>query len=376
MGSNDTLAALFGDDSFSRGDPDLNAFKAIVAKNNLLDIASRSILGSKFDTSTWNPGTSFGVTAAQAFLGGMLKNLGAEQEGEQLAKAASVFPSLYKDPINTPTPEGIDPEAFGGLRLAALKSNEDKTSNINSALFKELFGAKLSGVKSELEEAGKLKAQGAAGGLLNPANKAANDIEEKARDALKSVPLVNNFQDVKTSFDTMKNTYALNNKPATLAFVSSFARVLDPGSVVREGEIKNAENTQSFLQSLGYSIQSLVDGSQSIGPIAKKQMLEAAAAKYNNFGRDFQSFLTSQQDLVERLGGRRENVFAPAAYEPFDFTQWDSGGAGGLNVKAQLEAIRDKLKSGALSVEEKTALLNKARQLAAPPTTKGGTPLG
>lgn len=350
MADLDTLMAFLGGGSGSNVS-DITGFQNQIAQNDLWKVAAAPVLQAKFDTSTWSPMQSFGVSAGQAFLGTLLNEIGNQSESRQLEKVASILPQLYKDPLNTATPEGVDPKAFATLKL----NTATRADSARSAQLQKLL--------TEI--------------MPNQA-KDINSIEEKARDSLRTVPLVTNFQDVKTSFNTMLDTYALEGKPSTLAFVSSFARVLDPGSVVREGEIKNAENTQSFLNGLGYSLKSLVDGSQSISPETRQQMLQAASAKYNTFGGDFQKYLSSQQDLVERLGGRRGNVFAPTTFEPFDFNNWaskQSGGQSNANVISELTKIRDALKLVS-TPEEKQILLQRAQKLTAAPTTPGGVPRG
>ena len=242
----------------------------------------------------------------------------------------------------TPAAQGLSPSLFKGLdqqvkifKLQKQVAQEEKVQELISDVLKARG-------TSQATEEGKLAAYGigeGAAGVLNPVSKETRDMERQSRDALRTTPMVQNFQDIKTNFDTLLSTYEFNDKPATLAFVSSFARILDPGSVVREGEIKNVENTQSFLSSLGYSIQSLVNGSQSIGPEAKQQMVRAAASKYNRFGEDFSKFLTQNQSLVERQGGKKENVFAPIAYDPFDFKSWAS--------TAKQETLEDTLSGAA-----------------------------
>ena len=252
-------------------------------------------------------------------------------------------------------------------------------------------------------ELGKLKAYGGTGAasILNPINKEIRGAEKESRDALRNSPMIQNFQDIKTNFHTLKDVYAFNDRPATLAFVSSFARILDPQSVVRSGELKNAENTQSFMDSIGYKLSSLMSGEQSLSPETKQMMVRAAGAKYNRFGEDFNSFLTDQQGVAERAGGSKENVFSPAKYEPFEFITWAKGAkqttiaedlaegnapsaAGGApDMATQLSAaatLRDQLKagSGAMTDTQKLAIRQQFGLPVPTPTTisTGRAPLG
>ena len=254
------------------------------------------------------------------------------------------------------------------------------------------------------KELGKLQAYGltdstvAGDNPLNPIVEKSRAEEKAARDALRGTPMVNNFQDIKSNFDTLTEVYKFNDKPSTLAFVSSFARILDPGSVVREGEIKNAENTQSFLSSLGYSLDGLTTGAQTIGPEAKQQMVRAASAKFNKFGEDYTSYVDKQRNLVKGLGGKSENVFGPIDYKPFNFLDWannakqttvaedlaaaKTGQAPQIStspeVVRQLATIRDQLKDPSLPAEARAILAAKAQQILAPtaPSAAGADILG
>lgn len=273
-------------------------------------------------------------------LSGGLSSVGDEYQGTLTDRYKTALTTAMGG--GTPSAQGLSPSLFKGLdqqvkifKLQKQVAQEEKVQELISDVLKARG-------TSQATEEGKLAAYGigeGAAGVLNPVSKETRDMERQSRDALRTTPMVQNFQDIKTNFDTLLSTYEFNDKPATLAFVSSFARILDPGSVVREGEIKNVENTQSFLSSLGYSIQSLVNGSQSIGPEAKQQMVRAAASKYNRFGEDFSKFLTQNQSLVERQGGKKENVFAPIAYDPFDFKSWAS--------TAKQETLQDTLSGAA-----------------------------
>jgi hypothetical protein len=276
------------------------------------------------------------------------------------------------------------------LKAAARVGEEDR--EVNKALRMETA-----------KELGKLNAYGLTDSTvgdnpLNPLVEKSRAEEKAARDALRGTPMVNNFQDIKSNFDTLTEVYKFNDKPSTLAFVSSFARILDPGSVVREGEIKNAENTQSFLSGLGYSLDGLTTGLQTIGPEAKQQMVRAASAKFNKFGEDYTSYVDKQRNLVKGLGGKSENVFGPIDYKPFNFLDWANNAkqttvaedlaaakAGAVpqiatspDVVRQLAAIRDQLKDPSLPADARAILAAKAQQILSPaaPSAAGADILG
>lgn len=133
--SNDILlSALLNGAGLNNQTPDISAFQKTVAANDLYQMAATPVLAAKFDTSTWSPGTTFGVTAGQAFLGSVLNELGNRRQGEQLAKVAEVLPSLYRNPAAVAVPEGVDSEAFGILKLGAMSNKFRTDESIRDAL--------------------------------------------------------------------------------------------------------------------------------------------------------------------------------------------------------------------------------------------------
>jgi hypothetical protein len=119
-------------------DAGLNAFRETVRSNDYFRQAAAPILTTRLNTSMMDPWTAFGTTAAQAFLGSALNTLGKNREAEQLIKAAEVLPSLQKPDINSilgvQAPEGIDPEAFGALKLNAIRDMFQKKSEVDRYL--------------------------------------------------------------------------------------------------------------------------------------------------------------------------------------------------------------------------------------------------
>ncbi len=183
--------------------------------------------------------------------------------------------------------------------------------------------AEAAGLKDSKDGGGEVKRPGA----LTSLGKELKDIEDKGRSEVNSAKIVDNYSDVKANFQSMLEFYPFNDKSATTALVSSFARVMDPGSKTDQGEIKNAQNTQTFLAQLGYDMDSLMTGKQNIGPEAKAAMIRAAGAKYNVFGKEVDSYIGRQRGLVKARQGDPDSIFAETSYEPFNFVDWHKGNA-------------------------------------------------
>lgn len=151
MADSSLYADLFGATSSGADAADIDAFKKTVSGNDYYRMAAAPIYGAKFNTSTWSPGETFATSLAQAFLGSALNAYGAHDEAQQLQAVAKVLPQLYSDPLNTAAPEGVDPEAFQGLKVSALTKKAVQDAAMKSDLFKAVFGSKL-GTDAAIEQ--------------------------------------------------------------------------------------------------------------------------------------------------------------------------------------------------------------------------------
>lgn len=103
------------------GSNDILGFQRTLAGNDLFSQVGDGLLGAKFNTSTWSPAESLATSAVQAFLGAALRGYGQYNQGKQLEKVAAVLPQLYADPASVSLPEGVDPAAFGQLKMGTMQ---------------------------------------------------------------------------------------------------------------------------------------------------------------------------------------------------------------------------------------------------------------
>ena len=115
-------------------DPALDAFSRTAASNSIYNQIANPILNTRFNTSTWSPTESAAVSLGQSFLGGLLGNLGRQDVAKQYETAASILPDLYRNPSAVSLPEGVDAEAFGALKLAALRDNAKRERQLQDSV--------------------------------------------------------------------------------------------------------------------------------------------------------------------------------------------------------------------------------------------------
>lgn len=117
----------------------LDEFTASLAANDIYSQMAKPIMGARFNTSSWTPGQTIAATAAQSFLGEALNLFGQRQEADQMAKVSEVMPSLYSNPLAVSAPEGVDPQAFGELKLGMQRERGKIQQSMVSEIAKDLF---------------------------------------------------------------------------------------------------------------------------------------------------------------------------------------------------------------------------------------------
>jgi hypothetical protein len=328
------LAAMLGGGGSLRGLSDIGAFQQELDNNDMFKALAVPIAQTKFDTSTWSPGTTAGVTAAQAFLSGILGELSKREQAEQMFKVAQVLPQLYEDPRAVSMPEGIDPQAFGKLKLEAVRGNlmrdlerKEKVNDLYNSLFTKKFEAGFDLDKAiELEErkaglAGNIeraKTRGALEGKQDVYGKLGIDAVEdpesplfKANEARRSIATglrkelagnteLANFGDVRDRILVLQK--ALNDPRATsdLDFVYGVAKILDPGSVVRESETGMVIDSNSIPAATLGVLNKYTSGQAALDPKLRAGLFDLAKRHYDTRGARVSSILDKYQVLAEK----------------------------------------------------------------------------
>ena len=378
MSNDDIFASLFGGGGGNSSNiSDLANFQKTLGQNDYWRMAAAPVLGAKFNTSTWSPGETIGVTAGQAFLGALLNRIGQKSEAAQLAKVAEVLPELYANPRAISVPEGVDPEAFGGLKLAAISRGESSRSDQLAKIMADVFATKLEEPKARLKARGEILGKSEAYGMSKTLDPDAPQVKgaDVLRKELLSNKEINEFGDVKNRVQVLQKAISDPTSVADLDFVYGVAKILDPSSVVRESEGRTIIDSNSIPgATLGY-INKALSGETALN---RKSLYDLAARHYDTRKERVGSILDNYTNLATKRG------VDPVDILPYEKSSLELpsipkvGGAsaelGGGGVVQELQAIRDRLASG-VSAAEKAALVQRARELASPKTS-GGIPIG
>ena len=148
------------------------------------------------------------------------------------------------------------------------------------------------------------------------------DLEEivKAERELRNeyVKRSEDFKEARRNYATIKVSEEQANGPGDVALITSFMKMLDPGSVVRETEFANARDTAGLLETLGNALQKAQTG-EFLNPTQRAEFT-ALAEEYLYAAQNQQ--LKVRQSLgntVQNYGLTPSNVFGveiapPAAY--------------------------------------------------------------
>lgn len=129
------LAAIFGNATDrTTGNADTNAFEKTIAANDIYRQIAAPISSARYDTSTWSPGATIGVSAGQAFLSAALNEVARQNEAAQLSQVNQLLPALYKDPGSVVFPSGVDAQGGEGLRASIAQRQLEQRQSTDEAI--------------------------------------------------------------------------------------------------------------------------------------------------------------------------------------------------------------------------------------------------
>ena len=137
--------------------------------------------------------------------------------------------------------------------------------------------------------------------------------EHNFRQEFDSLSPVKNFRTVQPIFKAAIEASKGNNKAADLNMVYAFATMMDPGSVVREGESGMVRATQSASDYVKGLVNS-VSGSATLSPQARANLLEQMNARYQPMKQAHDELANSYERIAGNSGivRLREHRRAPS----------------------------------------------------------------
>jgi hypothetical protein len=136
------------------------------------------------------------------------------------------------------------------------------------------------------------------------------DNSNKLRDEFNGSKVVQNYREVTPIMESMKDAATRPSRAADLNMVYALAKIMDPGSVVREGEMIMVNNTQGIGDRLAGTINSL-NGGAMLTPEARARILEEAQSRFKGLESSYKALEDHYGGMSDRFGLRREDVIVP-----------------------------------------------------------------
>ena len=155
----------------------------------------------------------------------------------------------------------------------------------------------------------------------------AQRLESETYKRITDLPTYKQFNDIAPNFKTLVNLAPEDNISANIGMISAIARILDPGSTVKQGEYDINANAQAILDKVAGRWREVVMGKSRLQDVDKKRMVSAAHRKYESFGPAYQKQAQPHLEILQQLGQKGGLGLAKTvpAYEPFDFKMWQKG---------------------------------------------------
>ena len=161
------------------------------------------------------------------------------------------------------------------------------------------------------------------GGPGDPNNKGGGDRKAEAdlRKEFNQLPEIKDFKDVRASFTQIKAIGQKRDPSAQddIAMIFSYMKMLDPGSVVREGEFATAQNAAGVPDQIRNTWNKALSG-ERLNPRQRQQMVGTAATvykqrreTYNNRAVEYRSYAGDYGVDPDRIAKRYLPTQKPAA---------------------------------------------------------------
>lgn len=291
---------------------------ATQAKEDLTNIAKA---GSDYDTLAKTDATGLqklleqsGMTEAGAralFIANAPQGTYINKDKPEIVGGKAVFFKQTRDPVTGKmiiTSENVDlPEGAAKKKIKSTVSRDDGIYVLYEDGTFDKVGAKSAAlVKAEADARG-----GGGGEQLYSGLKPATATAVRGRvSTFKSEPIVANFNVINEGYDTVKSIPNDTKNPSDhQALVYAFAKIMDPNSVVREGEYATVQKyAQSWVKSYGKGIEQALAGTGFLSETAVKNMKDTLEKKYQSSKKNYDNVYKQYEKGINNLTGRGDGA--------------------------------------------------------------------
>ncbi len=119
--------------------------------------------------------------------------------------------------------------------------------------------------------------------------------------AFDNEPIVKSYNTAQEGYQTIKNIGVSTKSPADdIAFIYAFAKIMDPNSVVREGEYNTIQKyAQTWADTFGFSAKRIFSNTNFLSSDAKQKMLNALEPKINTLSSQYNNLYQEYQRQID-----------------------------------------------------------------------------
>lgn len=220
----------------------------------------------------------------------------------QINKATGDVYTVMRDPMSGE----ITTQKVGNVGAEATKKDYVSTGTYDTAQGKKFYGVTTEGTLEVLDLPGSI---GESEGLSGVD---ARKYEMDLRKEFNSLEQVKQAKDVEGAFNRVNagvsEVLAGNRAAGGQAVITSFNKLLDPGSVVREGEYARSEQGQSILNRLQGRINQASQGGVALTDAEIQQIASVTKTLYTDYLRSYNNEVAEYRRLAGEAGVKSENI--------------------------------------------------------------------
>lgn len=141
--------------------------------------------------------------------------------------------------------------------------------------------------------------------------------ESKMREQLDNLQTIKDYRKSSAIFSNAITAAKDPTAAGDLNLVYAFATMMDPGSVVREGEMGMVKATQNASDQVK-ALVNMVSGGQRISPEARAALLDQMNNRYQSLKGQHDELMKTFGDIAERGGMDRRNIAIPIPEVKYD----------------------------------------------------------
>lgn len=187
-------------------------------------------------------------------------------------------------------------DARGALQLAMQKPEKP------SYTWNETLGGY---VDTNNPQAGVVTVPGAANGTANLSKDQFSTLDKLSDDATRDLKV---SEEIRGSYNRIL-AFSKGQSVSDVALVTAYAKLLDPGSVVREGEAATIANSGSLPDAFKQSMLNALTGQGRLPDEVKQEIVSTARRLYYDVASDARDTIQSYQDRATRAGIGSERVY-------------------------------------------------------------------